>query len=224
MPKLSGASLEAQAVFDGDLEVIRRAVEADPEFLRRHIYIGVTAIQLAAGHDDVATIELLTSLGAKVDIHSACLLGRTDIVASLLDERPERIKKKGPKGSPLLHSAAMKGRVDVARLLLDRGAEVSEREPDSERTPMHCAASPDMVRLLLERGADVNVTDRNGLTRLHGAAAAGDAEMVELLLARGADPKLQTTARQTPWSIAVRFRRADSDQDFERVLQLLSGR
>ena len=50
----------------------------------------------------------------------------------------------------------------------------------------------DAVRALLKQGADVNAAQGDGMTALHWAARAGDAEMAQMLVYAGANVKATT--------------------------------
>jgi ankyrin repeat protein len=70
-------------------------------------------------------------------------------------------------------------------------------------TPLHQAAAPDVARLLLAHGADVNARDETGWTPLFSAAMFGNSAVAELLLARGADPNHRAGDDQTPLHVAA---------------------
>lgn len=56
---------------------------------------------------------LLIGAGARMDIFAAAMLGRTDIVKSMLDAFPGLLQSKGPHGIPLM-AHAKKGGEDAA--------------------------------------------------------------------------------------------------------------
>jgi ankyrin repeat protein len=58
-------------------------------------------------------------------------------------------------------------------------------------------------RLLADDPANANLRGRNGITPLHRAAMADNAEMVELLISNKADPNIKNTAGYTPLHIAA---------------------
>lgn len=62
---------------------------------------------------------------------------------------------------------------------------------------------------------------KHGATVLHSAAAGGQVDWPEFLLAHGADPEIQTDARQTPWAVAVRYKR---DRAAQRITDAVRSR
>lgn len=71
----------------------------------------------AAGHMGLKeTANFLISLGARTDIFVLTMLGKTDIVKSLLKAYPSLLNSKGPHGFTLLHHAE-KGGKDAEKLL-----------------------------------------------------------------------------------------------------------
>jgi ankyrin repeat protein len=68
----------------------------------------------------------------------------------------------------------------------------------------------DSLRSLLREGADVNAAHGDGMSALHWAAEAGDAEMAAMLVAAGANVKSVTrVGHYTPLHIAARGGRAE---------------
>jgi ankyrin repeat protein len=63
----------------------------------------------------------------------------------------------------------------------------------------------DSVRSLLREGADVNASHGDGMSALHWASSAGDAEMAAILVAAGANVKSVTRiGHYTPLHVACR--------------------
>ena len=54
-------------------------------------------------------------------------------------------------------------------------------------TPLHFAATKEMVELLIAKGADVNAKNKYGSTPLHRAVSGGHKEIAEILIAKGAE-------------------------------------
>jgi ankyrin repeat protein len=172
---------------------------------------GATSLFFAAvlGHRDYC--EALLKRGARLDVYSACALGKTAEGVALLKADPKLAKTRDSRlqRTPLFW-AARSGDATLVKLLLEQGAEVNlYAAPYSEpgnvvagpsiwdrnstgktgETPLHLAAGEGHVeasRLLLDQGADVNAGDESGRTPLQLACEKHHAKVVELLLKRGA--------------------------------------
>ncbi|HEX3549532.1 MAG TPA: ankyrin repeat domain-containing protein [Candidatus Elarobacter sp.] len=157
-------------------------------------------------------IGILVRAGARTRYDEPAVLAilsdRTDVLASLLDERPSLLHERFEgldfgstaerrmtlRGGTLLHVAAEYGSTDAARLLLDRGADPNVRaaivDGIGAQTPLFHAASQfydygvPVARLLIDRGADLGVH----------ATVPGDYQSDELLMC-------------TPLGYAMRFPR-----------------
>ena len=140
--------------------------------------------------DPVTGVDLLTLAAAG---------GAADSARTLLDRGADT-------DGGALHAAAAGTRLELVHLLVAAGADVSRREPDTGRSPLHVAVAsgtdgdaPGVVRVLLDAGADVNATTNDGASALDisrvsaarsrrhddGQASRSDA-LAELLVAHGA--------------------------------------
>jgi ankyrin repeat protein len=128
------------------------------------------------------------------------VLHNPDMVAPLLQAKAD--PKLGMSGLQLtpLHEAANQGNTEIAKLLIDAGADIKASDL-AGRTPLHYAASAEMVERLVSLGADPNAKDTSGLTPLD-ALARSNSKVMEALMQHGAtidDPKalLERTDRST---------------------------
>lgn len=157
--------LVIEASFHGDLDVVRRLLDADPKGARGHLRsrdpVGMTAL------------------------HRAVWGGHPEIVKLLL-ERGAEVEARDGAGQTPLSLAARWGRADIMDLLLKRGADPSARD-DMGRTLLHYAAQYghlEVMRVLLDRGFDPDVSCKTG-TPLHSAAQSRQLEAARYLLDRG---------------------------------------
>jgi len=84
---------------------------------------------------------------------------------------------------------------------MPRGADVNAKDEDGW-TPLHFAATKEIVELLINEGADVNAKNKWGGTPLHAAATNGKKETVELLIAADADVNAKAKDGKTPLDMA----------------------
>jgi ankyrin repeat protein len=111
------------------------------------------------------------------------LLGRSDVVAALLDAGVDPDTRGWSNFTPL-DQAAMHGRTDVVELLLERGADVDDRAFDADGpTPLDCALwgiannrTPDgdyagTVAALLAAGAQTGISPPTGDTAVDALLA-----------------------------------------------------
>jgi ankyrin repeat protein len=154
----AGAALDVfEAAALGDVEQLRRRLDADPALATAFSADGFTALHFPAFFGGVGAASLLLERGADVDAH-----GRGWMT-----------------GTPL-NSAAAGRHADVARALLDGGADADARQ-GSGWTPLHSAAHNgdlEMVDLLLARGADAAATNDDGATVLSMAEDGGNTEVM----------------------------------------------
>jgi ankyrin repeat protein len=128
------------------------------------------------------------------------VLHNPDMVAPLLQAKAD--PKLGMSGLQLtpLHEAANLGNTAITKLLIDAGADIKAKDL-SGRTPLHYAASEEMVELLVSLRADPNAKDTSGQTPLD-ALARSNSKVMEALMQHGAtidDPKalLERTDQST---------------------------
>ena len=81
-----------------------------------------TAIQAAAQAGSAPVAEYLLARGAPLDICTAAMLGRKDVVEQMLAADPGLIKARGAHGISLMSHAAWSNNVELAQMLFERGA------------------------------------------------------------------------------------------------------
>jgi hypothetical protein len=97
----------------GDIEVVKRLLEQEPELLNAAWDWGggdwETALGAAShvGHREIA-LHLL-ELGARMDVFAAAMLGETEVVRAMLAAQPSLRHSLGPHGIPLVAHAEKGG-------------------------------------------------------------------------------------------------------------------
>jgi len=159
------------AARDGDLDTVRRALEAG-------LHPGTTdetgrtihQIAKTLGHPQ---IELLMREYQERDerrdevkhtvkaLQDAAAEGRAADLRRLLDAHPELLDARGVDvhGQTALHKAAWNNRIECVRLLLERGADVRIRDYGDNAYALHFAAEAahiQIVEILVEAGSDVS--------------------------------------------------------------------
>jgi uncharacterized protein len=178
-----------EAAFDGDLEEVRRLLDAGTNPNSTDEYGSGTLLTFHP-----AVIEYLLSRGANPNAQT------------------------NENGASVLAGLAFVNALECVRALLRAGADPNRGRDESGETPLHHALAtrePDrtaLVKLLLDHGADPNASTKPGVpslnfwrdartrgeTPLHRAAAFSPRETIELLLAAGADRTLRDVNGDSP--------------------------
>ena len=167
----------------GNLPRVREMLAREPGLLNVRQYWSnddsESAIQAAAQVGSAPVAEYLLEKGAPLEICTAAMLGRKEIVERMLDEDPSLIEARGAHGIPLMPHAAMSSSVALAKMLFERGATAGMSHALGNAV-MHGDAG--MARWILETGqADPDWKDYEGKSLTAIARSTGTREMIELL-------------------------------------------
>jgi len=162
---------------------VRERLIRDPALVHER-YGGRALLHSASAAGNLATVELLLSLGADPNSKTAgghtplycvgneCgIPGGANVVRALIERGASVDADDGVKHCTPLHMAARRGNVEVAGALLDCGANIEARDSLGE-TPLRRAVNCNKVEvaaLLLARGADLHSKGSKGLTPLLAA-------------------------------------------------------
>ncbi|MDP6154034.1 MAG: ankyrin repeat domain-containing protein [Phycisphaeraceae bacterium] len=214
------------AAADNDVELVRELIELGADVNVRaegspDEPTRVTPLHVATFWGSVELVQLLLDNAA--DLHAKDAIGATALhklsgngvaAAELLLQHGADPAIANIDGStPLLKAAGIGDPAWVQRLI-DAGADVNARCVTGE-TPLHSAATGEVVRVLLDSGADPNVQDRNGLSPLHKAAAGRE----QIFYTFGVDPD----AKPPQFLAADLLPARTADNDADRVRLLIAG-
>jgi ankyrin repeat protein len=218
----------------GHAQYVALTLAINPRLLNAQDAQGLTPLQRAAlipgsSPECEAVVDLLISVGAKVDLCTAATFGRLDDVKTALAQDPAAVNAPVLGGTPLNWAARPRRHDDdplaIAKLLLAAGADPAARDAREDgMTPLHHAAewgAPVALAdlFLQQKGVDVNALDDYGWTPLDYAADRNHKEMIAFLTEKGG--KLTTTRFGNQPSKTLRFFAAVRDNDAKLVKILL---
>lgn len=140
--------------------------EYQPLIERRSLKRDRTPLEEAVHYRRWETASRLVERGAVVSIHTAAAMGRTDLIAGMLDVDPEQLEARDDSMESPLLMAARHGRTEVVELLLQCGADpnTANRWQTSALREAILQGHTEVVEQLLTAGADPTKTDRSGST------------------------------------------------------------
>jgi uncharacterized protein len=143
-----------------------------------------TAIQAAAQSGSTQVAEYLLEHGAHMDICTAAMLGRKDVVEEMLAKDPELIRARGAHGISLMAHVAWSNNVELAQMLYERGAVVGISHALGNAVTK---GNVQMARWLIQHGnPDFSWKNYEGKSLLTLAKETPNKDMVNLLSEHGA--------------------------------------
>ncbi len=178
----------------GNLEAVRALLAAEPRLLNAANEWGPgdteTAIQGAAHVGSREVAEYLLEQGAPLELPTAAMLGRREVVEQMLAADPAAIHSRGAHDIPLLCHAAFSGDADLVAMLYEAGAREGESMALANAVAVGTRAvgTRAVAAWLLENAdPDLAWTNWQKQTALDVAVARGDSRMADLLRSYGAE-------------------------------------
>ena len=204
-----------KAIAEGDLELVKNIISAEPGLLEKQSEDGLTPLMRAVqvGKADIAAF--LIGRGADVNaagrqnmtaLHLAGAVGKMDCARLLIDHGADVSARDVNQRTPMFFGAGS-GDLDFCRLLISKGAEVDVYNSYS-RGPLLYALWSNRVKMaefLIEKGAQINKKDTDGLTLLHHMCMEGQDTLASFLISKGADITIKDKAGHSPLHLAAYY-------------------
>ena len=213
------ANLHAGEIHDaaatGDLDTVKKLVEADSNLLEAKDKNGNTPLFAAIKSNQVEIVRYLIEHGAdikeKKTAEEGMLTAATknspemiDVLVSAGIDVNSSVRKNNHLTA--LHWAAIHSNLALTQCLLKHKADVDSRD-GYRQTPLHLAAikgSHQLIQSLVANGADVNAKTEIKLTPLHYLGENPDIESARILIESGARVNVVNDSGETPLLSAIK--------------------
>jgi len=207
-----------QAIREGNIDAATRLLNADPQLANQTNQLQQTPLRVAVMLHQTNLVSFLESHGAIWDEGSAVLAGRTDVLETILQQKPTASSTM-VMGKGLIHIAAANGNVPMVKLLIESNCDLQAKDSWG-LSPLGYALIKhhrDVQETLLAHGAKENFFDAvyaNDLKAVTAqlaqdktlaasmnsqrisvtdvATAAGHVDILKLLLKNGANFNFQS--------------------------------
>jgi ankyrin repeat protein len=197
------------AAATGDVPVLRRVLERDPDLARSEY----SPLRLAVREGHLEAVRVLLDAGADPGLtgfqgDTLIEIARDrgyDAIASVLETARDRQGRVAPAETHAdhpIHSAAEAGDLRRVRVLLDADPALVHRSDRAGGTPLHRAVigrASDVIALLLDRGADIHAVHGAGLGSRSGYAPQ-DCQPIDLAIWGG-----PVNMRLPTWRLAIAY-------------------
>ena len=172
----------------GNLDKVRKMLGENPRLLNAAYAWSdkdhETAIQGAAQLGNAPIAEFLLQNGAPLDICTAAMLGRKEVVERKIRENPGSIDSTGAHGIPLLPHAVWSGDLELVQYLFRNGAKAESS------SALHNAVTRDSYNLVVwlveNAGPDLSAKNFQRKTPLAVAVERKQENIARFLRERGA--------------------------------------
>jgi ankyrin repeat protein len=207
---------------DGNLEAVRRAIEAGAEVDYR-TEKGKTALMLAASNGHLDTVKLLVDYGAQIEQQDN--FGTTPIIVAATANKTETARYLAEKGADPTHkdssggsalsNAAFFGHAETVKALLQYADKLQKSDAEELMMIASGLGHVEVAKALLKHGVSANAMGIKQRTAIMAAAAFNKPQVARLLLENGADATLKDEDGFNAFDIA-------HENDSEEVMKVLS--
>jgi ankyrin repeat protein len=156
------------------------------------------------------------SMNATELFFSTIQAGNSKNIILQLQNSPELVNARDPRGFTSLIFASYFGHDEIAKVLIERGADIDAKDASGNTALMGVCfkGNISMASFFLERGAAINVRNNDGITPLIFSCMYNKIESVKLLLENNADRNLKDQKNKTAMDYA-------NENDFKEIKALL---